>query len=128
MPSSPSKPVHQPACSPVAPAPRGPCGASRPAAAAAGFQPGDIVVDINGRKIANFSDMQRIVGVNDAWRSVLTEAFAPVRDELQIEMPLDALVSLVSTFNEGIMLERLSGIESGQRELLAWIEELLERP
>lgn len=34
------------------------------AAAAAGFQPGDIVVEINGRKIANFADMQRIVGVN----------------------------------------------------------------
>jgi regulator of sigma E protease len=34
------------------------------AAAAAGFQPGDVVVEINGRKIANFADMQRIVGVN----------------------------------------------------------------
>jgi regulator of sigma E protease len=34
------------------------------AAAAAGFQPGDVVTEINGRKIANFSDMQRIVGVN----------------------------------------------------------------
>ena len=59
---------------------------------------------------------------------MLTEAFAPVREELQIEMPLEALVSLVITFNEGIMLERLSGIEAGQRELLAWIEERLERP
>ena len=65
----------------------------------------------------------RIVGVNDAWRAVLAEAFAPVREELRIEMPLEALVSLVITFNEGIMLERLSGIETGQRELLAWIEE-----
>ena len=34
------------------------------AAAAAGFRPGDLVVDIDGRKITNFSDMQRIVGVN----------------------------------------------------------------
>jgi regulator of sigma E protease len=34
------------------------------AAAAAGFKPGDIVVDINGRKITNFADMQRIVGVS----------------------------------------------------------------
>ena len=70
----------------------------------------------------------RIVGVNDAWRAVLAEAFAPVRAELRIEMPLAALVSLVITFNEGIMLERLSGIEAGQGELLAWIEERLERP
>ena len=66
---------------------------------------------------------ERIVGVNDAWRAVLAEAFAPLRHELRIEMPLEALVSLVITFNEGIMLERLSGIEAGQRELLAWIEE-----
>jgi AcrR family transcriptional regulator len=65
----------------------------------------------------------RIVSVNDAWRAVLTEAFAPLREELRIEMPLAALVSLVITFNEGIMLERLSGIEAGQRELLAWLEE-----
>lgn len=71
---------------------------------------------------------EQIVAVNDAWRAVLTEAFAPVLEELQIEMPLEALVALVITFNEGIMLERLSGIESGQRELLAWIEERLERP
>jgi len=34
------------------------------AAVVAGFQPGDVVVDIDGRKISNFADMQRIVGVN----------------------------------------------------------------
>jgi regulator of sigma E protease len=34
------------------------------AAATAGFKPGDVVVDINGRKISNFADMQRIVGVS----------------------------------------------------------------
>jgi hypothetical protein len=28
----------------------------------------------------------------------------------------------VITFNEGIILERLSGIENGQRELLDWID------
>jgi len=41
-------------------------------------------------------------------------------------MPLDALVSLVMTFNEGIILERLSGVETGQRELLDWIDKWLE--
>jgi len=45
-----------------------------------------------------------------------------VRDRLGIEMPLDALVTLVYTFNEGIMLERLCGIETGHHELLEWIE------
>lgn len=34
------------------------------AAAAAGFQPGDLVVAINGRKIENFSDMQRVVSIS----------------------------------------------------------------
>jgi regulator of sigma E protease len=32
------------------------------AAAAAGFQPGDLVVAINGQAVENFADMQRIVG------------------------------------------------------------------
>ena len=33
------------------------------AAAKAGFQPGDVVTDIDGKTIGSFSDMQRIVGV-----------------------------------------------------------------
>ena len=37
-------------------------------------------------------------------------------------MPLAALVSLVITFNEGMIFERLSGIETGHAELLEWIE------
>ena len=40
-------------------------------------------------------------------------------------MPLDALVSLVMTFNIGIIVERLGGIETGHRELLDWIDEWL---
>jgi hypothetical protein len=42
-------------------------------------------------------------------------------------MPLETLVSLVITFNEGIILERLSGITAGHDELLAWIDGWLER-
>ncbi|MEW6644459.1 MAG: RIP metalloprotease RseP [Pseudomonadota bacterium] len=34
------------------------------AAAAAGFQPGDIVIAIDGKEIESFSDMQRIVAIN----------------------------------------------------------------
>ena len=49
-----------------------------------------------------------------------------VREQLGFELPLAALVSLVYTFNEGIMLERLSGIETGHRELLDWIDRWLE--
>jgi AcrR family transcriptional regulator len=65
---------------------------------------------------------ERLARVHGEWQQVLMEAFAPVRDRLGIEMPLDALVTLVYTFNEGIMLERLCGIETGHHELLEWIE------
>jgi AcrR family transcriptional regulator len=64
--------------------------------------------------------------VNAEWRAVLTEAFDRPHRELRIEMPLDALVSLVMTFNLGIMVERLGGIETGHRELLEWIDAFLE--
>ena len=69
----------------------------------------------------------RVDRVNAEWREVLTEAFAESRTRYGIEMPLEALVSLVITFNEGIIFERLSGIETGQAELLQWIDGWLER-
>jgi AcrR family transcriptional regulator len=70
---------------------------------------------------------ERLARVHAEWRAVLTEAFAPVGEQLGLELPLGALVTLVYTFNEGIMLERLSGIATGHRELLDWIERWLER-
>ena len=70
---------------------------------------------------------ERVAHVDAEWRAVLTEAFAEPRERLGIEMPLDALVSLVITFNEGMILERLSGVENGHRELLVWIDEWLTR-
>jgi len=65
---------------------------------------------------------ERVAQVNAEWRAVLTEALAEPRDRYGIDMPLGALVSLVITFNEGIIFERLGGIETGQAELLEWIE------
>jgi len=64
----------------------------------------------------------RLARVNAEWRAVLTEAFAEPHRELGIDMPLDALVSLVMTFNIGIMVERLGGVEAGHAELLDWID------
>jgi AcrR family transcriptional regulator len=63
-----------------------------------------------------------IASINAEWRAVLLEAFAEPRERYGIEMPLEALVSLVMTFNEGIMLERAQGITDGHKELLAWID------
>ena len=65
------------------------------------------------------------------WRVVLTEAFDRMIDEYGLDreqLPLPALVSLAITFNEGIMVERLSGISEGHRELMdmvgRWLESL----
>ena len=70
---------------------------------------------------------ERLARVHAEWRAVLIEAFAPVRDDLGLEIPLEALVTLVYAFNEGIMLDRMSGIELGHEELLDWIDGWLER-
>jgi AcrR family transcriptional regulator len=70
---------------------------------------------------------ERLARVNTEWRAVLTEAFDQPRRELGIAMPLEALVSLVMTFNLGIIVERLSGIETGHRELLEWIDQWISR-
>jgi AcrR family transcriptional regulator len=68
---------------------------------------------------------ERLARVNMEWRAVLTEAFEQPHRELALEIPLDALVSLVMTFNIGIMVERLGDIEAGHRELLDWIDRWL---
>ncbi|MFL5921913.1 MAG: TetR/AcrR family transcriptional regulator [Gaiellaceae bacterium] len=64
----------------------------------------------------------RLARVNDEWRALLTEAFAEPHRELGMPIPLDALVSLVMTFNLGIIVERLGGIEAGHDALLEWID------
>jgi len=69
---------------------------------------------------------EHLVHVNAEWRAVLTEAFEQPHRELGIKLPLAALVTLVVSFNEGIILERLSGIDAGHSELLAWIDGWLE--
>jgi AcrR family transcriptional regulator len=70
---------------------------------------------------------ERLARVHAEWRAVLIEAFAPIRDDLGLEIPLEALVTLVYAFNEGIMLDRMSGIEQGHQELLDSIDGWLER-
>ncbi len=68
----------------------------------------------------------QLVKVNAEWRALLIHAFEQPHRELKIGMPLDALVSLVITFNLGIIVERLGGIETGHRELLQWFDTYLE--
>jgi AcrR family transcriptional regulator len=75
----------------------------------------------------NAAIRDRLERVDAEWRAVLTEAFEEPHRELGIEIPLDALVTLVITFNIGIMVERLGGIETGHAELLDWIDTWLSR-
>jgi AcrR family transcriptional regulator len=68
---------------------------------------------------------ERLARVNAEWRAVLTEAFEEPRRELGIDMPLEALVSLVMTFNIGVAVECLGGVETGHEALLDWIDRWL---
>jgi AcrR family transcriptional regulator len=72
---------------------------------------------------------ERVGRVNGQWRAVLTEAFDEMMDEYGLDrerFPLEAMVGLVMTFNVGIMVERLSGISAGHRDLLRMVERWLE--
>jgi AcrR family transcriptional regulator len=69
---------------------------------------------------------ERLVEVDAEWRSLLRGHFASALDEYGIDFPLDATVSLVIAFNKGIQIEQLSGITTGHRELLGWIDGWLE--
>src|SRR5262245_20037482 len=65
---------------------------------------------------------ERVAQVSGEWRAVLRHAFAEPLERYDLPISLEALVALVVTFNEGMILERLSGIESGHAELLEWID------
>jgi AcrR family transcriptional regulator len=69
---------------------------------------------------------ERIAHVTVEWREVLADAFEQGRREHAIEMPVESLATLVAAFNQGLILERLSGIDAGHRELLDWIDGWLE--
>lgn len=71
---------------------------------------------------------ERLAHVHEKWRATLTEAFAPTLAEYGLDalrFPVEAIVTLVVTFNEGIILERLGGIHTGHAELLATIDNWL---
>ncbi len=72
---------------------------------------------------------ERVARVHAEWRAVLTEAFSAAAKEYGLDrqrFPVGAIVALVFTFNEGIMLERLSGVSQGHSELLSAIDGWLQ--
>jgi AcrR family transcriptional regulator len=71
---------------------------------------------------------ERLIRVHDQWTDVLHEAFSTALAEYGLDseqFPVEGIVALVATFNEGIILERLGGITKGQTELLAMIDRWL---
>ncbi|WP_051147377.1 TetR/AcrR family transcriptional regulator [Glaciibacter superstes] len=67
----------------------------------------------------------RVATVRTEWIDVLKPAFEKGLAELGVDtamVPADVVVALVATFNQGIMLERLSGSDSGHQVLLSWID------
>jgi TetR/AcrR family transcriptional regulator len=71
---------------------------------------------------------ERVARVNGEWRAVLLETYGRAMEEYGMDtaaFPPEAIVSLVMTFNQGIMLERLSGVSAGHAELLDSIDRWL---
>ena len=71
---------------------------------------------------------ERLARVHHQWVATLTEAFAPAMQEYGLDterFPVAAMVALVATFNEGIILDRLGGVTEGHEELLAMIDNWL---
>lgn len=74
----------------------------------------------------NRPDLQaRLQQVNREWREILTDAFTQAMDDYRIDTnqyPIDAVVSLVLTFNLGLQLEAVGGITDGHDALLTMID------
>jgi AcrR family transcriptional regulator len=71
---------------------------------------------------------RRVARVTARWRRVLTEAFARAMEEYGLDrsrLPVEAVVALVATFNQGIILERHCGIFEGHQALLDAIDRWL---
>ena len=71
----------------------------------------------------------RLQQVHLRWMEVVDGAFASGLAELGVDpaaFPTRAVVGLVITFNQGIMVERLLGVDSGHRELLAMIDRTVD--
>jgi AcrR family transcriptional regulator len=71
----------------------------------------------------------RVQKVNQRWVDVVSPAFDRGLVELGVDrrrFPTKAVVSLVVTFNQGVMLEKLTGFDSGHRDLLRMVDRTLE--
>ena len=67
---------------------------------------------------------ERIAQVDSEWRAVLIDAFSAALEDYGVtdQFPPAAMVAMVMTISQGFTLERLSNIQEGHREMLAWID------
>lgn len=71
----------------------------------------------------------RVARVHDAWREAMRPAVAEAVERYRLGdsgFSTEAWVTLIVTVNEGIILERLSGVDRGHSELLAAVDRWLE--
>lgn len=71
----------------------------------------------------------RVCAIHAAWTTIVRRAVGEAYDEHGIDperLPLEAMVSLILTFNQGVVLERVNGIDSGHAALLAWIQRIVD--
>jgi AcrR family transcriptional regulator len=70
----------------------------------------------------------RIAHVHRQWREIFGDALEKGKDELDLaRTPFtpEAFVALVATFNAGLLLERLVGLDQGHQELIASMDRWL---
>src|SRR5918911_5143044 len=71
---------------------------------------------------------RRMAQVHVQWRTVFREAMVRAKGELRLDrtpFAADAFLALIATFNAGLLLERLIGLDEGHDELLAGMDQWL---
>jgi len=71
-----------------------------------------------------------LVEVNEGWRAILREAFTKALERYGVDTtlyPVEGIVALTMTFNQGFQLEQTGGIETGHDAILKMIDEQLVR-
>jgi AcrR family transcriptional regulator len=73
---------------------------------------------------------ERLRHVHERWDAVLTEAVGNALKEYGVDrrkFPVEAVTTLVRTFNVGLLLERLGGVDTNHAAMLKMIDNLLQR-
>ncbi len=73
---------------------------------------------------------ERLRHIHEQWDVVLTEALGNALKEYGVDrrkFPVEAVTTLVRTFNVGLLLERLGGIDTNHAAMLKMIDNLLQR-